>query len=92
MKSKIEKKKKIEKKYVKNRMFVGTSISDAFWKDFGRVSDSWKPRFSHFFDDFSKQILKAVSERPKKEKKVPKAVLQHVLGSARRNVRGPGER
>ena len=48
--------------------------------------------FRIFFDDFSKHILKAVSERPKKEKKVPKAVLQHVLGSARRNVRGPGER
>ena len=32
-----------------NRMFVGTSISEAFWKDFGRVLGGRNPQFSHFF-------------------------------------------
>ena len=32
-KSKIEKKKNIEQKSMKNRMFFGTSILKAFWED-----------------------------------------------------------
>ena len=37
---------------MKNRMFVGTSISEAFWKDFGRVWGGRNPRFSQFFHNF----------------------------------------
>ena len=51
-KLKIEKKKKIEQKSMKNRMFFGTSILKGFWRGFGRVLGGRNPRFSHFFRHF----------------------------------------
>ena len=77
---------------MKNHRFVGTSISEAFWKDFGMVLGDQNPRFSDFFYDFSKQISKTISEGPKIDKKVLKTKVGHILGPARRNVRSPGER
>ena len=43
---------------MKNHMFFGTSISEAFWKDFGKVVGSQNLDFRFFFVIFSKQILK----------------------------------
>ena len=48
--------------------------------------------FRTFFVIFSKQILEDVLEGQKIEKKSPKPILQHDFGTARRNMRGPGER
>ena len=47
---------------LKKRVFFGTSIWKRFGDGFGRVSGDQKPRFSHFFDIFSKQILEDVLE------------------------------
>ena len=56
---------------MKNRMFVGTSISEAFWKDFGRVLGEQNPRFSFFFRHFFEANFKALFGRPKNRKKCP---------------------
>ena len=40
---------KIDRKSMKISMFFGTSISEAFWEDFGRVLGGQNPRFSQFF-------------------------------------------
>ena len=56
---------------MKNRMFFGTSLSEAFCKDFGKVLGSQKPRFSHFFRHFFELILKGFFGRLKNRKKSP---------------------
>ena len=50
-KSKIEKKKNIEQKSMKNRMFFGTSILKGFWEGFGRVLGGFGESFG-FEKDF----------------------------------------
>ena len=60
-------------------MFVGTSISEAFWKDFGRVLGSRKPWFSHFFRFFFEVNFKALFGRPKNRKKIEKIEKRAIL-------------
>ena len=81
-----------KQKSLKNRMFVGTSISEAFCKDVGRVLGGRNPRFSLFFVIFSKQILKDVLEGQKIEKKSVRWKSPGDFWPAGRNVRSPGER
>ena len=71
-KSKIEKKKNIEQKSMKNRMFFGTSILKGFWKGFGRVLGSQNPRFSHIFRCFFDVIFQARFGRRKNREKMRK--------------------
>ena len=58
-KSKIEKKKNIEQKSMKNRMFFGTSILIGFWEGFGRGLGGQNPRFSHIFRCFFDVVFQA---------------------------------
>ena len=51
-------------------MFFGTLILEGFWQDFGRVWETQILDFSSFFDVFSKQNLKRVSDRQKIAKNV----------------------
>ena len=69
---------------MKNRMFVGTSISEAFWKDFGRVLESKILDFCIFFDVFSMSFFKRASEGEKIEKKCEKNKVFRFLASGRR--------
>ena len=68
-----------------------------FWDiDFGRILGGfWETKnlnFRTFFVIFSKQILEDVLEGEKIEKKVVRRRSAGDFGSARRNVRSPGER
>ena len=60
-----------EPKSLKNHMFVGTSFSEAFWEDFGRVLGGQKSRFSHFFRHFFEAFFKEFLEGLKIRKKRP---------------------
>ncbi len=73
-------------------MFLGTSFSEAFWKDFGRVLGGRNPQFSHFFVFDSKLSLKDFLEGKKIAKNGQQGEGVVILRPARRNVRGPGER
>ena len=55
---------------MRNRMFVGTSFSEAFWEDFGMVLGGQKPQFSHFFRHFFEANFKGIFGRPKNRKKM----------------------
>ena len=81
-----------EPKSLKNRMFVGTSISEAFWKVFGTVWGNKNLRFSHFFDVFSKSFLKRASEGPKIEQNAEKRVEGEILELDSGGPQAPGER
>ena len=81
-----------KEKSLKKCIFFGTSILEGFWQSFGRRFGGQNPRFSHFFRCFFLSFLKCGLEGETNGKKSPKPVLQHVMGLARRNVRGPGER
>ena len=48
----LEQASKIIPKSMKNCMFVGMSILDAFWKDFGRILEGQNLSFSFFFRHF----------------------------------------
>ena len=61
-----------EQKSLKNRVFVGTSFSVAFWKDLGRVWGSPNHRFSHFSRCFFDAEFKVRSGRRKKRPKTRK--------------------
>ena len=67
-------------------MFFGTSISKAFWKDFGRVwGGFWEAEildFRTFFVIFSKQNLECNLEAQKIEKKRRQNDLRHQFGVA----------
>ena len=69
-KSKIEKKQKIEQKSLKNRMFFGSAILEAFGKGFGRVLGSPNPRFLHFFRYFFDGKFRVQLGRAKNRKKI----------------------
>ena len=60
-----------EQKLLKNRMFVGTSISEAFWEDFGKVLGGQNPRFSHFFRCFFEVNFEVRFGRAKNRPKRP---------------------
>ena len=77
---------------MKHCMFIGTSISEAFGKDFERVLKAKILDFRIFCIIFSKQILEDVLEEQKIEKKSVRRKSAGDFGPARRNVRGPGER
>ena len=75
---------------MKNRMFVGTSFSEAFWKDFGRVLGGQKPRFSHFFPCFFEVVFEARSGRPKNRAKSAKTSFAARLWAGNAEPAWPG--
>ena len=62
---------KVDRKSMKISMFFGTSISEAFWKDFGRVLGGQNPRFSHFFRCFFDVNFEERFRRAKNQPKRP---------------------
>ena len=67
---------------MKNRTFLGTLISEGFWKDFGRVLGGANPLFSQFFrcyfeakfEFFDGMGLKEARWRSEVRKRGPKGV------------------
>ena len=57
---------------MKNRMFFGTSISEAFCKDFGKILEAKILDFRIFFDVFSMSFFKRASEGEKIAKNAKK--------------------
>ena len=78
-KSRTPKRTKFKQKSLKNRMFVGTSISEAFWKAFGRVLGGQNPQFSHFFRCFFDVVFRerfgGRKNRPRWANKTQKAIF-----------------
>ena len=61
----------IDRKATKISMFFGTSISEAFWEDFGKVLEDQNPRFSCFLRCFFDVKLEERFGRPKNQPKRP---------------------
>ena len=77
---------------MKNRMFFGTSISEAFCKDFGRGLEAKILDFRIFFDVFSKSFLKRASEGQKIEQNAEKKVERELLELDSGGPHAQGER
>ena len=75
---------------MKNRMFVGTSISEAFWKDFGMVLGGQKPQFSHFFRHFFEANFERRFGRLKNRKKCAQTSFAARLGAGPAECAEPG--
>ena len=75
---------------MKNCMFVGTSFSEAFWKDFGWVLGGKILDFRNFFDDFSKQVLKSVLEGQQIEKNERRPEAHHRFWASPAECAVPG--
>ena len=75
---------------MKNHMSVGTSFSEAFWEDFGRVLGGPNPRFSHFSPCFFDVIFEVCFGRRKKREKSAKTSFAARLGAGPAECAEPG--
>ena len=75
---------------MKNRMFVGTSISEAFWEGFGRFLGGRNLRFSYFFQLFFEANFAVRFGRPKKGPKSVKNDIAAHFGAGPAECAEPG--
>ena len=80
----------MKQKSMKNRMFVGTSISETFWNDFDSVLGGPKPQFSHFFLCFFDVIFELRFGRRKNREKSPKTSFAARLKAGPAECAEPG--
>ena len=83
---------KIDRQSMKISMFWGTSISEAFWEDFGRVLGCQNPRFSHFFRCFFDVNFEERFRRAKNQPKRPNKSRKRKFSGGFRRPQPPGER
>ena len=69
---------------MKNRMFFGTSISDAFCKDFGRVLEAKILDFRIFFDVFSMSFYRRSWKGEKNDQDEPTRRRKRFFGAGLR--------